>query len=206
MDLELIEHVRRAQAGDLDAFCYVATATRPLAVSMARSIVADAHEAEDAAQAALLLAHARLGELREPAAFAGWLRALVRTCALRAQRRRRAVLGEEHLASQPSEGEGLPSQVLEASEARAEVRAAVQRLHPRRQAVVEGYYLRGLSLRETANELGLPEGTVKRLLHEARERLRPGLVGLAGELGFRPPAAPRAADPLFPARSLRLPL
>jgi RNA polymerase sigma-70 factor (sigma-E family) len=52
------------------------------------------------------------------------------------------------------------------------VREAVTRL-PRRQrtALILRYYTR-LSVAETAHEMGCPEGTVKRLTHEAIKRLR----------------------------------
>lgn len=197
VDPELSEQVRRAQEGDLDAFCYVVTAHRSAAIGMARTILRDGHAAEDAAQDAFLLALDRLGELREPAAFAGWLRTLVRTSAIRAQRRRREVLAGEELLEGPDSQEG-PERALDRLEERALVRAAIGELSPKGRAVIERFYLRGLSIQETAHELGLPPGTVKRRLFEAREHLRPRLAGLTG----RPAHRPSGAQP----RSLRLPL
>lgn len=197
VDPELIEQVRRAQGGDLDAFCYVVTAHRQAAIGMARSILRDSHAAEDAAQDAFLIALDRLGELREPGAFSGWLRALVRTAAIRGQRRRREVLLGEAPA-EGSSGEDAPEQALARLEERALVRAAIRELSPKGQAVIERFYLRGLSVQETAHELGIPPGTVKRRLFEAREHLRPRLVGLTGRAFRRPSDAP--------SRSLRFPL
>ncbi|MGE0708008.1 MAG: RNA polymerase sigma factor [Planctomycetota bacterium] len=194
MDPELTEHVRRAQAGDRESFAYVVTASRGAALGAARALLGDAHAAEDAAQEACVIALDRLRELRDPAAFLGWLRALVRTSALRAQRRRREALAA--LDEVPDAGgDEAP---LERAELRALVRAAIGGLGGERQAAVERFYLRGCSLRETAAELGLPEGTVKRLLFEARERLRSRLAGLA-------PARPSFPDPRGP-RGLRFPL
>lgn len=197
VDSELIEQVRRAQGGDLDAFCYVVTAHRSAAIGMARSILRDSHAAEDAAQDAFLVALDRISELREPAAFTGWLRALVRTAAIRGQRRRREVLTGEAPLEGASEEEG-PERELGRLEERALVRAAIRELSPKAQAVIERFYLRGLSIQETADELGIPPGTVKRRLFEAREHLRPRLAGLTG----RPPRRPSGTAP----RSLRFPL
>jgi RNA polymerase sigma-70 factor, ECF subfamily len=197
VDPELIEQVRRAQEGDLDAFCYVVTAHRSAAIGMARSILRDTHAAEDAAQDAFMVALDRLGDLREPAAFAGWLRALVRTAAIRSKRRRREVL----VGEAPLEGPALqeePERALGRLEERALVRAAIRELSPKAQAVIERFYLRGLSIQETAHELGVPAGTVKRRLFEAREHLRPRLAGLTG----RPALRTSGSAP----RSLRLPL
>lgn len=196
VDSELSEQVRRAQEGDLDAFCYVVTAHRSAAIGMARSILSDSHSAEDAAQEAFMVALERLSDLREPAAFAGWLRTLVRSAALRAKRRRREVLLGEDL---PDFGQdSSPAGALVRLEERSLVRAAIRELSPKAQAVIERFYLRGLSIQETAHELGVPPGTVKRRLFEARERLRPRLAGLLG----RPHQDPSGPAP----RSLRFPL
>ena len=188
MDPGLVEQVERAREGDLDAFCYLTTGTRGAALAMARSILSDPHEAEDAVQEAYLLAFRRLDQLQEPAAFLGWLRTLVRTCALRLARRRRP----DPVAEPGTQAVHDPSLAgLEASETRAQIRAAITALTPARQEVVQRYYLRGLSVNETAAELGLPAGSVKRLLHESRERLRPRLLGLTG---LAPSHSPSAAS------------
>ena len=47
--------------------------------ALARALLDDEHLAEDAVQAALLTAVQRLDQLRQPEAFAGWLRQIVRT-------------------------------------------------------------------------------------------------------------------------------
>jgi RNA polymerase sigma factor (sigma-70 family) len=47
--------------------------------------------------------------------------------------------------------------------------------------VIERHYLAGQKLEEIARELGLPLGTVKRRLFEARENLRIKLSGLAAD-------------------------
>lgn len=194
MDPELIEHVRRAQQGDLDAYSYVVTATRGQALATAAAILGDRHAAEDAAQDAFCLALRKLPDLRQPAAFPGWLRALVRTAALRAGRRRSQPPLPD---AEPAASTADPVEPLVRSEVRALVRAAVRDLTGNRKAAVEGYYLDGLSVDQTAARLGVPAGSVKRLLHEARERLRPRLVGLS-------PSAPVRSAPR--PRPLRLPL
>jgi RNA polymerase sigma factor (sigma-70 family) len=192
VDAELLNHLRRAQEGDLDAFCYVATAHRAQASSTARSILRDTHQAEDAVQEALLIALTKLPTLNDPLAFSGWLRALVRTACFRSRRRRRPDLAED--LDRP--GADLTHDAVHEGEQRALVRAAVRELPSKAQAVIERFYLRGLSVKETAAELGLPAGTVKRRLHEGRERLRPQLLGFAPTPTNRPPRP----------RSLRLPL
>src|SRR6185503_18697791 len=87
MDLEA--SVRRAASGDLDAFADVTRQFQHMAFGYALSFVRDFHEAEDVAQEAFVAAWYALPTLAEPAAFAGWLRSIVRHQAHRVLRRRR---------------------------------------------------------------------------------------------------------------------
>lgn len=169
MDRQTAEQLQRARAGDVEAFAYVATAFRDQLVAWARPFTADA---EDAAQEALLVAYAKLGELREPEAFAGWLRALVRSAAIRQARRRRP----DAVEAMEAPVDELPDAV-ESHELQQAVQGAVRELTPALATVIEAHYMRGEKLDEIAQALGLPLGTVKRRLFEAREKLRSKLVG-----------------------------
>jgi RNA polymerase sigma factor (sigma-70 family) len=55
--------------------------------------------------------------------------------------------------------------------------AALQRLSPELRAVVQATVLDGLTSREAAGLLGIPQGTVKTRLHRARALLRTDLAG-----------------------------
>lgn len=176
MDADVLEHLRRARQGDVAAFGYVAAAFRGQLVAWARPLCRGAAEAEDAAQEALVVAFRSLGQLREIEAFAGWLRTLARTAALRATRRQRPdLLGEGHEAPAQAEPDAV-----ESAELKQAVAGAVRELSAGQQAVIERYYLQGQKVEEIAAALGVPAGTVKRRLFEAREKLRTKLAG------FRP--------------------
>src|SRR6185503_10584770 len=95
MDLEA--SVRRAASGDLDAFADVTRQFQHMAFGYALSFVRDFHEAEDVAQEAFVAAWHALPTLAEPAAFAGWLRSIVRHMAHR-------VLRRQHLEVMPLAG------------------------------------------------------------------------------------------------------
>lgn len=180
MDPELTHLLGRAREGDAAAMGEVAEEFRDTVLRSARSMLADAHEAEDAAQDALVLAFERLPTLRDLEAFPGWLQLVVRTAVGRRVRRRRPDLLEPADLEGRGEGEDAdPGEGLVKAEVRAAVRDAIRGLSPRLAAVIERHYLEGLPVAEIAARLGLPEGTVKRRLHDARERLRPGLLGLA---------------------------
>jgi RNA polymerase sigma factor (sigma-70 family) len=88
----LNDFVARARKGDLEAYAFLVRATQPMAYAVARGVLRDAGLAEDAIQETYLRAFRRLGDLDEPAAFAGWLRRIVITVALNARRARRRTL------------------------------------------------------------------------------------------------------------------
>ncbi len=56
-----------------------------------------------------------------------------------------------------------------------DLRVALASLSPRQLEVVQLYYFLGLAVAETAGQLGISEGTVKKALSRARETLRRAL-------------------------------
>ena len=90
-------------------------------------------------------------------------------------------LGRRRLPSEPVtdlvaerlvDGSAQPDASAEWTELRLIVREGIARLSAKHQAVVILYYLEGRSLQETADELGLPLGTVKSRIHHALRDLR----------------------------------
>ena len=76
---------------------------------------------------------------------------------------------------EPEDAAPLPPEIV-ASEADAHaVHEALARLPDRHRALVVLRYFDDLSVPEIAEQLGMPEGSVKRLLHEARALLRADL-------------------------------
>lgn len=66
----------------------------------------------------------------------------------------------------------LPDRMVERQETQEVVQQAIAKLPIAHRTVVVLFYLEGLSLREIAEVLEIPEGTVKSRLHYARESLR----------------------------------
>ena len=99
---ELVALVGRAQGGEADAFGALVRRFQNLAVATAWARLGDAERARDAAQDAFIDAFLHLGQLREPAAFPGWLRRIVGKHCDRQTRRRAlpaAPLGAERAAA-----------------------------------------------------------------------------------------------------------
>ena len=80
--------VSRVGAGDSRAAAELVRRHLPRMVGLARRMLGDAAEAEDVAQEAFVEAFLCLHQLREPAAFVGWLRRIVLKRCDRATRRR----------------------------------------------------------------------------------------------------------------------
>jgi len=170
MDAETVRQLQLAREGDVEAFGYVATAVRPWVAAWVANHGGD----EDAVQEALLAAWRNLPALRETAAFPAWLKALARTAALRQHRRAPDVL---EAPDAPAE---LEPDALVSAEAREAVRGAVSKLSPAMRTVIERHYVQGEKVADIARATGLPPGTVKRRLHEAREQLRARLSSTGG--------------------------
>jgi RNA polymerase sigma factor (sigma-70 family) len=108
MDLEA--SVRRAASGDLDAFADVTRRFQHMAFGYALSVVHDFQQAEDVVQEAFVAAWYALPTLAEPAAFAAWLRSIVRHRAHR-------VLRRKHLEVVPlSTADAVPADVVRADQ------------------------------------------------------------------------------------------
>src|SRR2546429_7122753 len=86
MDLE--RTVRAAAGGDLDAFAEIISRFQHMAFGYALSFVRALGQAEDVVQEAFVAAWYALPSLADPAAFAGWLRGIVRHRAHRVLRRK----------------------------------------------------------------------------------------------------------------------
>lgn len=167
----LIERCRRREE---DAVAELVLRFRAWAEDLAAALVSDSGLAEDVVQEAFATAVLRLGELRDPAAFPGWLRQIVRTHANRVTRKRQEIPLREDAPETPS----CPDP--EREDLRNHVRCLVRELPPAMRDATQLFYLEERSCGEISAMLDIPRGTVKRRLHDARERLRGLLEGTLG--------------------------
>ncbi len=133
---------------------------------IARSVLRDEHEAEDAVQDTFLRALGSVGSLREPLALTGWLLVVARRAALSRRRRLRRSLqvAEADPETTLDCREGLPADAMELAEVYARLTPALQR------AVDQE--LRGLTLKEAAIEEGVSVAAVKTRRSRAKARIR----------------------------------
>ncbi len=171
--------VRRAQAGDAEAYGELVTRHQGAAFRVAYVLLGSAADAEDAAQEGFVRAYLALHRFRTGEPFRPWLLEIVGNEARnrRRARGRREGLAERAIAAVRGSHAGpaaAPAPELEAlaGETQAEVRSALATLDDGERLVVTCRYLLGLSEAETAAALGIPAGTVKSRLHRALRRLR----------------------------------
>jgi RNA polymerase sigma-70 factor, ECF subfamily len=168
--------VTRAKDGDrlaLDALC---ARHAPRVERLARHLLRDPEDAEDAAQEALAKVCVRLKQFRGESQFATWLhRLVVNTCRDAAERR--STRCHEQLADDLHAGpDADPLRAASMSELRRELCDSLAEVSPRQAQVVVLRDTLGYSFEEIAEATGMPVGTAKCHAHRGRNRLRERLV------------------------------
>lgn len=156
--------VRRAQAGQREAFAVLAERYLPLVHSLALAHTGRIHDADDIAQETFLRALERLASLREPRRFSQWLAAIARNLAMDAHRERARIA--------PG---AVPETAVEPAYDRAEIHALVHEkldaLDPPSREILWLHYYGGYSVRAAAGHLGIQTEAAKKRLQRARAAL-----------------------------------
>ncbi len=173
------ELVRRAQAGNIDAFEQLVLQHQQFVFNLALRAVCDPHEAQDIAQEAFLRAWQALPRFKRKSRFRTWLyRIVVNLCYNRLPRLHQDLLAAD--IDDPAE----PASELAAPDAvdpqtNLERRDRMAFIQQQVQALPEGYrlmillrFVNDCSYDEIAEIMDLPLGTVKTGLFRARRQLR----------------------------------
>lgn len=157
-----------ARGGDPQAFAVLVMRHRAVMIAVAAGVLGGGPEVEDVVQDASLVALTGLGQLRDPAAARGWLTGITRNLA-RARLRRGIPLPVD--LSVVAAGDD-PWVQLEQASLRDWVWAAIGGLSQPLQDVIVLRYFSGVgSYAAMAAALGVPVGTVRSRLHQARTLL-----------------------------------
>jgi len=136
----------------------------------ALGLLGDPVEAEECAQEAFVRAYLHLEDLRDPAAFVGWVASILSRVA--ADRGRgRAKEKRAHGGSEREEGIRTPDSLLADEESRR-LWQAVSGLQEDYRTAFLLVHLEGLSYREVAEQLGVPVSTVEGRMYKAKQSLR----------------------------------
>ncbi|MDO6963308.1 RNA polymerase sigma factor [Rhizobium alvei] len=160
--------IRRAKAGERQAFADLLTANYDFIHAVAWKWTRNRIEADDIAQDVCLKIATALQGFRGDGQFRGWLyRMTLNAVRDRSRQAKRERSGQDAWISDPSQ--------MPVVQDRAELDAlwtAVQSLGSKQRDAVMLVYSEGLSHAEAAHVLGCTESTVSWHLHEARKRLK----------------------------------
>jgi len=187
--------VRAAKAGDVAAFEELVSRHERQVYSLALRILQNSHDAEDVTQQAFTSVIEHLAGFREEASFATWLNRIATFAALKVIRKRKGldtVSLEE--ATEPREDydsiphpeyiadwKQSPEQLVERNETQRLLDDALVQLDEKHRIVFVLRDIEGLSVKETAEALGLSEANVKMRLLRARLQLRERLTRTLGD-------------------------
>ena len=127
----------------------------------------------DLVQEAFIAAARHIGSLRDDNRFGGWLFGIAHQRCLQLWRtRRRVEVPLEEIPDVPADTDDAPDESLIHQEAEGQVLALLERLRPDQRSALLLYCLEGFSLQEIAEITGVPVGTVKSRLHNAKRAMR----------------------------------
>lgn len=162
--------VTSARTGSAPAQEALILATQGMVAAVARRVLGNAVDAQDAVQDCYISAFHRLDELAEPAAFPGWLRRIAVTTALDHRRRsRRTWLALDEVAELPvlddQERRWTPLQ-------RRQLTRALLTLSVEERRWCDRHYHGGWTIDRLAAEAGIDAAAMRKRLQRVRDRLR----------------------------------
>ena len=179
--------LERARQGDKEAFYNLVCPCERAVYTAAVSILNNSADAEEVAQEAVLKAFANLASFRGEAKFSTWLiQITINESRLKLRKDRRHLY--ESVDEQRADDEGeyspkdfadwreVPSEALQRRELREALKQAIAHLPSMYREVLILRDVQQRSIQETAQILGLTEGSVKTRLLRARLQMRDALA------------------------------
>jgi RNA polymerase sigma factor (sigma-70 family) len=172
------ELARRAAAGDAAALDALLALIRPPVLRRCARLLPCYQDAEEACQDALLQVALTVGRFEGRSLFSTWLYVVVANSARQTYRRlKRRAAETAHDVLPLDRPDPRTTSVIAGS--RLDFLDALEQLEARRPDLVAPLVLRDvgqLDYREIATHLGIPEGTVKSRIHQARADVRAYLL------------------------------
>ena len=166
-----------AKSGDAEAFAGLVRLHQRRAYAVARAVVGNHEDAEDAVQEGFLHAYRALDRFVTGQPFGAWLHRIVANAALDLTRRRRVRDADElsDVVASPFRDPAIDDEL------RRRLGAALSTLGERQRSVIVLHDVEGFKHGEIGAMLGIPEGTSRSDLHHARATLRRALADLRSE-------------------------
>lgn len=221
-----VQLIRRTLSGDESAFGILVQKYQKSVHALIWRKIGDFHHAEEITQDTFLQAYKKLGTLKDPNHFSGWLYVIANRFSINWLRRYKPKMQSiEDIPIQEIEGSSYQHYMFnqretEAAEELSEtVKNLLKKLPESERTVVTLYYLGEMTAKEIGNFLGVSVNTIKSRLRRGRERLQEaeslvrevlGRVQLPADLTERimrqvadiNPVVPPAGKPLLPWAAL----
>lgn len=169
--------VASAKAGSQEALDHLVRRWTPRLLRYAARVMGDADSARDIVQETWTSACRNLGGLSDAARFPSWIYLVAtRKCADATRKIVRRRRSDQTAATDPTMN-GIELDPAAQAEHRVDLAGALQRLSIGHRIVVDLFYSDDLSVDEISDAIGIPVGTVKSRLHQARQILRQHLKG-----------------------------
>ena len=165
------EEIERFRAGDPVLFRECVERESPRLLAYAFRLTGDGDAAADLVQESWVTAFRKREALTGTGTLSGWLIAICRSLHLSARRSEGKRAERERSGWSAGTGPEVV-RVLEESERKRRIAAALGDLPPQQRDVLTLRLLEDRSTRETAERMGIAEGTVKATLHHAIQRMR----------------------------------
>lgn len=157
--------IKKCLAGEPNTFGLLVERYQNQAVGHAVAILGNRDDALDAVQQAFIDAFRSLGRFDPSRTFYPWFYVLIRNrCYKLAGQRRQIVPFDETELLAPQSGQDEDQRIL--------LETALRSLSPDAREIITLKYLDGLTYRELAEHLQIPEGTVMSRLFHARKQLQ----------------------------------
>lgn len=164
--------VKKAQKGDDKAFLKLIEPEKEKLYRMAFMYVKDESDALDVVQETIYKAYVAIDKIKEASYFSTWLtRILINTSLDYLKMKNKVIPIEQDAVERIESAEKLET------EDRLDLQHAIEQLDDKYKTVIMLRYFQDLTVKQIAELLEYPEGTVKTNLHRAVNKLRGNLKG-----------------------------
>jgi RNA polymerase sigma-70 factor (ECF subfamily) len=166
--------IERARAGDVDAFDAIVASRLASTHRLVKAILGNAADADDVTQDAFVQAWRTLPQLRDPDRFDAWFgRVVVNTARMHLRRRSRVMtVSVASIELHDNSVIGRMDAAIDGVAGSDALQGAIDRLSVEQRTILALHHLEERPVKDIAAVLGIPVGTVKWRLHEARQALK----------------------------------
>ncbi len=165
-DLQL---VKQTLEGDRSAFGQLVEEYQMAVVTVAYNVLGNRKDAEDAAQVAFMKAFEQLASFKSDFRFFSWLYRIAVNEAINAKKKRRPLVGTDHIEAESTE---RSDRMTEVNELEDRIDQALMDLSPEDRALILLRHYQNFSYPDIAYIMDITEKKVKSRLFTARQRLR----------------------------------